>query len=336
LGFELRRAWIFSAALVGLASLHGPAQAADAPARVTLVEDPGDSNILPRLRAELLGLGLDVRTVAKKENERLPEDLVETARGTGAMAAFRIVVVGDRADVWLADQEAGQAVLRELLPRGAQMDGRVVALRAVELLRTRIMKLDLPRPDEKAVLGVATRNEKTGRFSNQLALGADLGMLWSPGGCGPAMDLVAGVTWLPSWIGARLAVGGVLFPARISRKEGSGEITTRWLALEGVLDVRHPSGPFRLRIGLGMAVLDTNVRGLANPPRLSGQGSFFSFTPVASSTVAWAFTTRSRVVLGAAYLRPLRSADILVADNTIGHFGRDILLLNLGLETELP
>jgi hypothetical protein len=35
-------------------------------------------------------------------------------------------------------------------------------------------------------------------------------------------------------------------------------------------------------------------------------------------------------------LRPLRSVDILIADTSVGSYGRDIVLANLGVDIVLP
>jgi hypothetical protein len=318
--------------------MTGQGRAADGPPRVALVEDPDDTSILPRLRAELTALGLDVRTVAKNENEQLPRDLVETARSTGSIAAFRIVIVGNRADVWIADRATGKVVLREMLPRGAQVDGRVVALRAVELLRVSLMELDIHRPVQNEVSPPATVTQARVLLQDfkQFSLHADSLFLWSPGGCSPAVGVAAGVAWRPTWIGVRLSGSSVLDPASINRPEGDGEVTTRWLALDAVLESRRARIPLQPRLGLGVAAMTTSLRGTANSPRPSGQGSVFTLSPVVSVAVGWTVHSQVRIALGAAYLRPLRSADILVAGKTVGHYGRDIVLANLGLEVLLP
>ncbi|MBN2573161.1 MAG: hypothetical protein JXP73_01225 [Deltaproteobacteria bacterium] len=305
---------------------------------MVLIEDPAETTILPRLRAELDGLGLDVRTIAKHENEALPRDLIAAARAVGAVAAFRIVVEGDRADVWIADRVTGKVVLREMLPRGARIDGRVVALRAVELLRTSLMELDERRPPQGEVPAPPALTQTSGLLPDleRFSLTAESSFLWSPGGCGPGVGVGAAVAWRPSWLGVRLSGGSVLAPATLTRAVGTGEVTTRWLALDAFVQPRRTRIAWRPRAGLGIAALATHLRGVADPPRASNQETVYTLSPMASVDLGWAAHRRVRLRLGLAYLRPLRSVDILIAGASVGSYGRDIFLAGLGVDVVLP
>jgi hypothetical protein len=55
-----------------------------------------------------------------------------------------------------------------------------------------------------------------------------------------------------------------------------------------------------------------------------------------SLDLGYAVLTHVRIGLGMAYLRPLRSVDILVAGASVGSYGRDIFLANLGVDIVLP
>ena len=57
---------------------------------------------------------------------------------------------------------------------------------------------------------------------------------------------------------------------------------------------------------------------------------------MASFDVGWAVHPRVRLDLGIAYLRPWHSVDILVADTSVGTYGRDIFLATLGVDVVLP
>ena len=322
-----------------LAAISLPALAADQPPRVALIEDPAETTILPRLRAELGGLGLDVRTVAKNQDEQLPRDLIEAARLTGAVAAFRIIVEGDRADVWIADRITGKVVLREMLPRGPHIDGRVVALRAVELLRASLLELDVPRAAPQGELPpppTLTQSSSLLPDLERFSLTAESAFLWSPGGCGPGVGIAAAVAWRVTWLGVRLSGGSMLAPATISLDEGRGEVTTRWLALGAVAQPRRSRMPLRPRGGLGIAGLSTSLHGVTTAPRTANQATVYTVSPMASFDVGWAVHPRVRLDLGIAYLRPWHSVDILVADTSVGTYGRDIFLANLGVDVVLP
>jgi hypothetical protein len=312
--------------------------AAEEPPRVALIEDPAERTIFPRLHAELTALGLDVRTVAKNENEQLPRDIIEAARATLAVAAFRIVVEGDRADVWIADRVTGKVVLREMLPRGATIDGRVVALRAIELLRVSLMELDVRRTPPSEPPPPVALTERSGLLQDleRFSLVAGPSVLWSPGGCGPGIGIFAAAAWRPTWVGARLSGGSLLMPATLSRPEGRGEVTTRWLALDAVLQPRASRIAWRPRAGVGIAALSTSLHGIPTGSRPAYQRTVYTLSPMVSFDLGRSLFSRARLGLGVAYLRPLHGIDILMAGNSVATYGRDIFLINLGLEIVLP
>jgi hypothetical protein len=229
-------------------------------------------------------------------------------------------------------------VLREMLPRGAQIDGRVVALRAVELLRTSLMELDERRTPQGELSPPPPLTEASGLLPDleRFSLTADSAFLWSPGGCGLGIGVAGAVAWRPTWVGVRLSGGSVLAAATLTRDSGTGEVTTRWLALDAVLQPRNTRIPFRPRAGLGIAALATNLRGVPVLPRPGYQQTVYTFSPIASFDVGWAVHPSLRLAAGVAYLRPLHSVDILIEDASVGTYGRDIFMANLGVDIVLP
>jgi hypothetical protein len=187
-------------------------------------------------------------------------------------------------------------------------------------------------PPPPTLTGTSGLRQDLERFS----LTADSSFLWSPGGCGPGVGVAAAVAWRPTWIGARLSGGSMLAPATITRFEGTGEVTTRWLALDAVLQLRRTRIAWRPRAGLGVAALGTNLRGVPVQPYPSNQQTVYTFSPMVSLDLGYAVLTHVRIGLGVAYLRPLRSVDILVAGAPVGSYGRDIFLANLGVDIVLP
>jgi hypothetical protein len=319
-------------------TVGGQTLAADEPARVALIEDPAETTIVPRLEAELSGLGLVVSRVAKRDEERLPADLVEAARDTGAVAAFRIVVVGDRADVWIADRMTGKVVLREMLPRGASIDGRVVALRAVELLRASLLELDVRRAPAEVAPPPATLPQVSRLLDDgpRYAFAASASVLWSPGGTRPGTGVVAAMAWRRSRWGVRLSGGSTLAPAELTVPEGSGEVTTRWLGLDATLEPRRTRMTWRPRVGVGLAMLAMNVRGVALPAYTAHERTSYTMAPMASVDLGWAVHPRVRMALGLCYFLPLRAVDIVVAGRSVGGYGASVLAAHLGLELVLP
>jgi hypothetical protein len=312
--------------------------AGDGPTRVALIEDPADTSIVPRLRAELEGLGIEVSLVPKQPQEQLPRDLIDAARTADAAAAFRIVLGEGQADVWIADRVTGKVVLREMLPRGAQIDGRVVALRAVELLRVSLLELDVRKP---AAEDLPVRQSLPGDSAlledlERSSLSADSSFLWSPGGTSIAVGIDAAVAWRPSWIGVRLFGGSVLAPATISSMEGTGEITTRWIGVDALVQPRRPRMAWRPRLGVGLAALSTELRGNANAPWLSDQHTVYALAPRVSADLGFALHSRLRIGLGLSYFRPLhKSQDLVIVDRSAGEYGAHIFVASLGLDLAL-
>jgi len=311
--------------------------AAEEPPRVVLIEDPTEVTILPRLRAELVGLGLDVRVVAKNDPESLPLDLITAARKTNAVAAFRVIVTGDRADVWIADRVTGKVVLREMLPRGTEMDGRVVALRSVELLRVSLMELDAPRAPQGELAPPPKLTETSGLLPvmERFSLSASSSFVWSPGGTSPGVGVAAGLAWRASWLGLRLFGGSVLSPATLTRPEGAGRVTTRWLGLDAIAQPRQTRMRWRPRAGIGFAALATDFRGVATSVYPAYETTAYTFSPTASVDLGWAVHRHLRVDLSVSYLRPLRGVNLFVAGYQAGTHGQNIFLANLGLDIVL-
>jgi len=219
------------------------------------------------------------------------------------------------------------------------MDGRVVALRAVELLRVSLMELDAPKPPQGELPPYPTLRENSQLLPEveSFSLSAESSLLWSPGGCGPGFGAAAAAAWRPTWIGARFSGGSVLSPATLTVADaGAGEVITRWLAIEAIVQPRRTRIAWRPRGGLGVAALATSVRGAALAPRSSHQETVYTFSPIAFFDLGWAAHTHVRIHAGFAYLRPFHAVDILVAGKLVGSYGRDIILANLGLEVLLP
>jgi hypothetical protein len=303
---------------------------------VVVVEDPADTQVVPRLSAELAGLGLDVQKVAKKDDEQLPLDLVQVARAAGAAVAFRVVVSGDRAEVWIADQEAGSKALEENLRQGTQADGRFVALRAVELMRARLIKLEMARSEPAPVVPTVAPAPPAppSRQQHRLSVLADSVFLWSPGGTSPAVGASAALIWRPTWLGLRLEGGSMLKSASLSRQEGRGDVTTSWIGAQAVAESRS-SQTWKPRVGLGVTALFHHLQGTAKASWVSKDERVSSLSPTVAAGLSLALFRRTRLDVQASFMRPLHGVDIVVAGEPVAPYGVTIVLAQVGLEIEL-
>lgn len=248
----------------------GSASAQDRPL-VALAVDRADDPVAERLRAELGALGFDVETVQAPGLAPSRPLLEATARDRGAIAAMRIVPSRAGVEVWIFDRVTGKTVLREVVtdPDPARPDFETIALRTVELLRASLMEIDAPHPSRgevrppPAVRAIGPRRRPPTRGPRtRLALGPTLAL--SPGGVGPALDLLAEVRLAgPESIGATIVALVPTLPARVADAEaGSASVL---VALLGADLCWRPHGSPRLQpdVGAGAAMVLLHLAGSA-------------------------------------------------------------------------
>jgi hypothetical protein len=168
------------------------------------------------------------------------------------------------------------------------------------------------------------------------SLTAESAFLWSPGGTSIAVGVDAALAWRPAWVGVRLFGGSALAPARLSRPEGTGEVTTRWLGLDAIFQPRRARMRLRPCVGIGLAALSTEFRGVANTTWISHQQTIYTLAPRISADLGWAMHSRLRIGLGISYFRPLRGQDLTILDRTVASYGSDVFVASLGLDLALP
>jgi hypothetical protein len=125
-----------------------PAATADARLRVLLVIDQADDPFAERIRAELVGLGLDVIALEPWRTGEAIESLDAAGRSEQAAAAVRMVPSRKGVEVWMANQPTGRSLLRQLIvdESATGPNEGLVALQTAELLRTSLLALHDPRP----------------------------------------------------------------------------------------------------------------------------------------------------------------------------------------------
>jgi hypothetical protein len=136
----------FASTLLVASSLTGSARAS--PSRVVVVQSANDSPIVnhatTRLRAELTASGFEVITIDRAPGTSPREAVEDIGRNTVATLSIVSTETGAAVDVWIADHLTGKTLVRrvDVDSRGTLAAPRVLAIRAVELLRASLLEAD--------------------------------------------------------------------------------------------------------------------------------------------------------------------------------------------------
>jgi hypothetical protein len=141
----------FASTLLLALSLAGPARAS--PSRVVVVQSANESQIVNqatmRLRAELAASGFEVITIDRAPGAS-PREAVEDV-GLHPVATLSIVSTekGAAIDVWVADHLTGKTLVRrvDIDSQAAPAAPKVLAIRAVELLRASLLEAESAPPE---------------------------------------------------------------------------------------------------------------------------------------------------------------------------------------------
>jgi hypothetical protein len=263
--------------------------------------------------------------------------LEDAARSADAVAAIRLLPTRKGVEVWMADATSGRSLLRQVIvdetPGGP--DEGLVALQTAELLRTSLL-LDrgaprteqLPPPPPPAAAESEAGSPGTGeRDGSQIdaALQTALGVLYSPGGAGSALQLWLSLNAsLSPRIALALDLSAPLQAATLSGPEGSAEIGAYLAAVMVVARLHEPGSRFFSNVGLGAGALRLSANGHA-------EGALRSQSLAQLTAVAYArgdagvelapwLRVGGRAVLGSA----LDRITLQFAGNEAGSWGRGL------------
>jgi hypothetical protein len=158
--------------------------------RVVLVRpadtDPVLFEAFNRLNAELRLHDFEVTILDTTVDARSPDALEEAARRADALASISFARHGGKTgvDVWLSDRVSGKTSIRTLEPGNVKDAPSVIAIRAVDLLRTSLREF-AGEPPPPEVVGADTRpapeavRELTAPPRPPWEVRADVVMLWN-------------------------------------------------------------------------------------------------------------------------------------------------------------
>ncbi len=308
--------------------------------RVLLVEPPpGDSAIseaFNRLRAELLLQDFEVEVLDVDGRKLTLEELEDAAQRADAFAAVALNRHGRGADadVSIADRVTGKLTLRRLAISAGQDSPRVLAVRAVDLLRASLRELS---PDERPpldVVGVAAQPAppEVRAFTEpaRFVVGAAATALISPrdvsNGYGPSLTF-----WLQAT--ARLQLGallvGPLVGARYRSPRGDAVVRQELAQVRASFNLLAPG---RLELGpvLGVGVYHLQAQGDVQAPLSAQSATVWS---LAASGGAEARLALSQALsLGASLTGLLLTPrPVLAVESASEELGQPLLMASVGL-----
>ena len=258
--------------------------------RVLLVRPPASDDTLSeafnRLRAELSLQDFEVVVMVAPPGGVSPEALEEGARKADAFAGVSLArdATGAMADVCIADRVTGKRSQRRLAVSGVDQAPRVLAVRAVDLLRSSLSELPPGERPPEDVVGVAP-----GVAPPELNAWSVPPPLWqlrvAPGvvdsaGFGPALGGSIALFVRPTTrFSAGVSFIGPLFGAEFVASVGSASIRQE-LALAQASYNLLPAGAFRLGPTLGLGVYHLEARGEVDEPLQATSGDMFGFAAV--------------------------------------------------------
>jgi hypothetical protein len=277
--------WLFGAA---------PARAASVVIVRPANSPPVMVETLVRLRGELISAGFDTEIVegpprTATGDSRAELEQLAARRGADAVVAIVGDLSPDSVEVWVVDKVTGKSVVRRVLfDPTATRASTTLAIRAIELLRSSFLEIDLAARDRRSEPGAAAPPPTVVRFvetarperqPERFAVEVGGAAVMSLDGIGPAVLPIVRFDWvLGPWFTTQVALSGLGTRPSVADQTGSAQVAQGYGLLGG--SVRFRAGarvrPFAV---LSAGVLRTAVEGRADAPnqgRSVGQWSFLA------------------------------------------------------------
>jgi hypothetical protein len=308
--------------------------------RVLLVRPPEADTTLSeafnRLRAELTLNAFEVAVLEAPDHVISADALEIEAQRANALAGVALTrdVGGATADVCVADRVTGKRTQRRLAVGGTAEAPRVLAVRAVDLLRASLRELPPGERPPVDVIGVAAeppppalRAWSAPRPRWELRAAGDV---LGAGRFGPAFGASIVLLFRPvPRLGVGLALLGPLIGARYDATTGGATIRQELALARGSWNIL-PAGAWRLGPIVGAGVYHLQAQGEVEPPLRAKSAGMFSFACTGGLDVELGLT--HVVSLGASVEALLFTPEPVVAvDTSQGNARQPLLLASLGL-----
>ena len=351
-GYVMARAKGVAAIAVGIVTTAAPT-AARAASRVVLVEAPDASlrDATSRLRGELAAAGFEVSEVS-----------APAADDAGSFATVRLQRTATGAiEVWVSDQLTAKTVVRRIGSRPRDRAPRVIAIRALELLRASLLEIESPPPpppddvpaappppappaDVVAWVraespapparagGDTTSAPAEVPFVEHVAVGAGAALLGSFDGLGPAV-LPAVDLWIalhPS-VAARVTFAGPGFRGGLENAAGTALVRQELAKIELVWLPSVGTSWLAPMVSVGAGPYHLHVRGTATPPFRAASDDVWAALLDAGVGLAGRMSPRAAIVLDAHAIVTTPRAAVAIGDAQVASAGAPSLFTSLQL-----
>lgn len=319
--------------------------------RVLLIGPSATHATVVRVKQELTLLGLDVEV----EIGSARTDLATAARQHDAAAVARVEDAPPEIVLWVDAAHSGGTAQETRVSESiaGQAEPGLLALRAVELLRGRLLPVPAAIPDDAtptaapgvtaaptAIPSASARPEGSAAPRPSLPLRPSRGslhlgpaILASPGGVPVSPVLRLGGGWR---VASPIEIDGLaMIPLTGATVSGrAGEIDLRVLAIGAGASVHFlgAASPLSLHAGAGVGLVGLFYEGRATAPRVGASGSRWTALPYLEAGAGYRFTPllglRADVLAGIARPEPLLRVD----GEPVASFGTPLFLASIALE----
>ncbi|MFZ5891472.1 MAG: hypothetical protein ACOY0T_10515 [Myxococcota bacterium] len=294
-----------------------------------------------RLQGELLAIGVEVQLLQRpKHAESDADDLrdalkrLASERGIDAIIDIQGEDAAAAVDIWIFHQAPNPAeVSRVLVEADRDSSAETLAIRAIEVLRSRLVEIDLAarrregRPSKPSTETEAPRT--AARPSEHFGVAAGIALLTSLDRVGPAVLPLLRLAWVPhpqftleataAGLGSRPNVMSDLGRARVAQD----------YALLGVCYCQPNEPGLRPIATLAAGALRTSLTGEANAPGTGHAVAQWSFLMQASVGLRWRFRAPLFVALESQLQLAEPYVSIHFAETVVASTGRPNLALAL-------
>jgi hypothetical protein len=241
---------------------------------------------LVRLKGELTSAGFETEIVdgpsgaGATGDSRAGLEQLAAQRGADAVVAIVGNLSPDSVEVWVIDKVTGKSVVRRVPfePAAPRASG-TLAIRAIELLRSSFLEIDLAAHDRRTATAAAppaavvhfVEVDRLARHPERFGVEVGGAATMSLDGVGPAVLPLVRFDWSPrAWLVAQAALAGLGTRPTVAGAAGSAQIAQSFGLLGASLRFRSRE---RLRpfVALAAGALRTSVEGRTSTPNSQGQ-----------------------------------------------------------------
>ena len=294
-----------------------------------------------RLNAELGALGLSVKQVITQSGDN-PTTLKQIAHDAGAVAALRASPSKTGIELWVSDPRTGGTAFEEVVTIDTGRNDELLALRAVEVLRARLLKVGVAAETheqsptiEQPIPQLVEPTPLAPPGHALLALDIHGGYAHHLNDIGGATLALLGLTVAPTerWSGSAMVLPFVT-TSTLEAEEGSAEVTSTLLGFG--TDYLILKGRVGLSAGAGGTLGIITIRGAASYPYLGQKDRIITGLPFARVETLLMMANDLSLRLGVMAGLSTPPAVIRFGGREVAPWGRPLLLATLGIRAGVP